>query len=289
MVALDGRQLAPEPPHLVDDAGHLPCGHPGDDVVGAAGLEDQHREHRRELGGRQVVPQPQTQRLGGDQVALAVDPHQVAALLGDPGLPRLVGEVAQRGEHVADPVEGARDGVGPGLDAAAQRRGVAVELEPALAPAGVVLAVRAAVARVRLQLGAQPGDLLVVRGVRALPVRLVRPVGATARRWVHEPVGLAAQGRGEVAAGLRVAAVEVARHPEPRHRRDRRREVDEGQPACLALGRQHVGTRLVTGGARVDHHGVPGELAARHLDDVAGPQRRRGRPAPRRARRPDGP
>ena len=71
----------------------------------------------RELGRVEVVEEPRAQRLGGDEVELGVDPHQAASLLGD----RVAVEVAERVEHLADPVELAGDGVGASFDAAGER------------------------------------------------------------------------------------------------------------------------------------------------------------------------
>ena len=84
------------------------------------------------------------------------------------------------------------DPVRPG-DARDERVVLAREACPALGPAGVLLAVRAAVARVRAQPPAQGGDLGVVRAPRA-----GRP-SAGPCGWVRVPVadgGRAARRRG---------------------------------------------------------------------------------------------
>ena len=63
-------------------------------------------------------------------------------------------------EQVADAVEDARDGVRAVLDPASQRVGVATQPPITLGPSGMLLAVGAAVARMRAQLRAQVADLL---------------------------------------------------------------------------------------------------------------------------------
>ncbi len=95
------------------------------------------------------------QRLRGHQVHVGVDAHQPLAGRGD----LILLEVAKVGEHVADPVELTRDGVGALLDPALEGAGVAGQLVVALGPAGVVLTVGATVAGVGAQLGPQPTDL----------------------------------------------------------------------------------------------------------------------------------
>ena len=174
-----------------------PPGHPrGGGVVGTPRLVDQRGEHGRQPRCVELVPQPLPQRLRGDQVHLVVDPHQGAAAFGDGRLARLTGEVAERREHVTDPVELPGDGVGALLDPALEGLRVAVELEVALRPAGVVLAVRAVVARVCAQLAAEVLDPAVLH--RVVPGRA--PARALARRWRRQVVGAVAQRRGQVAA-----------------------------------------------------------------------------------------
>ncbi len=178
----------------------------------------------------------------------------------------VAGEVAEGCQHLADPVELAGHRVGALLDPPLERAGVAVELVPALGPAGVVLAVRAGVARVVAQLTSQRLDLLLLR-------RRARRARAR-RRWRRgrrgEPVRDVAQSRGQVAAHLGVAGVELPWQPDPRHRRDGRREVDQAQPAGLPFGGQHLRAGAVGGGAApVEHDREAGELAARDLDHVA--------------------
>ena len=215
MVALQRLELRPQPD---DAAEHVPdrtAGHRrGGGVVGTAGLEDQCGQDGRKPGGVEPVPQTGAQRLRDHEVHLVVDAHQHPAAFGDPALPRASGrvllEVAQGGQHVADPVELAGDRVRALLDPASQRAGVPVELEPALGPAGMVLTVGAAVAGMLPQLTAQPGDLVV--RVR----RLLAP--ATRGRRGRQAVGAVPQCAGQVAAGLGVAPVEVARYPHPGHR-----------------------------------------------------------------------
>ncbi len=231
-------------------------------VVRPPGLEDQDRERGRELGRGQLVPQPVPQRLGGQQVDVGVDPHQVPAALGD----GVAVEVLQRDEHLADPVELPGHGVRALLDPATQRLRVAVELEPALAPAGVVLTVGALVAGVRLELGPEPVDLLV--GDRPGRSRAPLAVVAGGRRRGQVVRPRPQCGR-QVTPHLRVAAVEVARHLQPRHRGHRRREVDRRQPSGLPLRGHDVGSRLVPGEAGVDDDREPGELPGRYVDHVA--------------------
>ena len=228
-----------------------------------------------ELGRRQVVPEAVPQRLGGEQVDVGVDPHQVPAALGDV----VAVEVLQRGQHLADPVELPGHGVRALLDATAQRLRVAVELEPPLAPAGVVLAVRALVAGVRLQLRPEPVDLVVGGGPRRAGRALVAVPGGRRRGQVVRP---GPQRGREVAAHLRVAAVEVPRHLQPGQRGDRLREVDHRQPSGLPLRGHDVRARLLAREPGVDDHREPRELAGGHLDHVAGlePGQRRQRLLP---------
>ena len=250
-----------------------PPGHArGGGVVGAARLVDQRGEHGGQTRRVEAVPQTRAQRLGGEQVHLVVDPHQGAAAVGDPRRAVVVLEVAECGEHVADPVELPGDGVGALLDPALQRLRVAVELEVALGPAGVVLAVGAAVARVRAQLPSQLLDPVVLLGSASPSVCPVLPLARGRRGQVVRPV---AQGRGEVAPRLRVAAVEVARDLHPGDRADRGREVDQAQPSGVPVGGEHVGARAVAvgAGAGVDDDRHAGEAAAGHLDHVTGAQR----------------
>ena len=187
----------------------------------------------------------------------------MCALGGDLRVVAVGGEVAQRREDVADAVELPGHGVGAVLDAPPQGRGVLVELEPPLRPAGVVLAVGAPVARVRLELAPQVGDLL-------LPRRRLSGTPLGGRLPAREVPGALPQLVREVAAHLCVAGVEGLGHPHPGQRLDRHGEVDHRQPACLALLGDHVGARPLGRPARVDDDGVPGELAGRYLDDVAG-------------------
>src|SRR6185437_14971442 len=113
-------------------------------------------------------------------------------------------EIAKNGEHRAHPVEGARDRVSTALDALVQPLGLPLKPGVALGPARVVLTVLAAVARVRAQGFAQPGDLAVIGGRRPFAARPLRLLALT-------QTGLAAQGRGQVAAGRRRLVIERLR------------------------------------------------------------------------------
>ncbi len=94
----------------------------------------------------------------------------------------------------------------------------------------------------------------------------------------HQPVRDRAQRRGEVAAHLRVACVELPRQADPCHGGDRRREVDQAEPARLTLGGQHLRTwSVVRRTAAVEHDREAGELPGRHLDHVAAVQVGQGR------------
>ena len=213
---------------------------------------------------------PCADRLGGDEVHVGVDATQVRALLGD----LVAVEVAERGQHVADPVEGARHGVGAVLDPALEGLGVALQLEPALGPPGVVLALGALVARVRLQVGAQPPDLAVGRGVAEGVLLLRTPAPGASKESARD-----AQRVGELTALRRVAPVERLGDPQPPDRLDRDREVHHRQAPGLPVGGHDVGPRLVAAGPGVDHDGEAAELPGGHLDHVAGaqPAERRGR------------
>ena len=78
-------------------------------------------------------------------------------------------------------------------------------------------------------------------GARGVPVLLRGPTGWRRR----EVVGLGAQGGCQVAAHLRVPAVEVLRDPHLAHGRDRLREVDHRQATGLAVGGHDERARAV--------------------------------------------
>ena len=171
-------------------------------------------------------------------------------------------QVAEGCQHLADPVELAGHRVGALLDPPLERASIAVQLEPALGPAGVVLAVRAGMAGVVPEPPSQSVDLILLRR----PARRGRPRRLRGRRR-REPVRDVAQGRGQVAPHLRVAGVELPRQPDPRHRRHRGREVDQAQPTGLPLGGEHLWAGAVGGGT------APGRGPSR--------SRRTCRPGPR--------
>jgi hypothetical protein len=85
-------------------------------------------------------------------------------------------------------------------------------------PTGVLVAIRAAVARVRPDRLAQPGDLGVFRTSVVAPRVPDRTTGV-------EP--LRSQRRGEVSARLRRSRVEPFRQPDPAQRLDRAGKVGE--------------------------------------------------------------
>src|SRR5690606_25109101 len=92
------------------------------------------------------LPRALRDRLGGYQVLLGVDAPQAGPRVRH--LLTVLGEVAQLAEQDADPVEGLGDRVGAPADPPLQVIGLAAQLPPAFGPAGMVLAVRALVARV---------------------------------------------------------------------------------------------------------------------------------------------
>ena len=122
----------------------------GADVVGTPRLEDQRRQGGRQPGRSQAVPHARAQRLRGHQVELGVDPHQPLARGRSPsspsrGSPSVVSTSQTRSNCRATVL----------VRCSIRRRSVRrlpVELEPALRPAGVVLAVGAVVARVLAEL-----------------------------------------------------------------------------------------------------------------------------------------
>src|SRR5690349_16883559 len=123
----------------------------------------------------------------------------------------------------------------------------------------MVLALVAAVARVLLELAAQPVDL--VAGVVAAV-----PAAAAATLWaavlpmlVGEAVdGLLAQGGGEVAPLLRVAAAEPLRDADPAERGDGHLEVHQREATGLAVERHDVRAGPLGAEAGVDHDRVAG-------------------------------
>ncbi len=182
------------------------------------------RPREAQLGRRQALPDAPAQALGGQQVQLGVERAERAVRRSSPRRRR--GSRA-RCSTVADPVERAGDGVG-----APRTRRAAPSVSPlqpvvALGPAGVVLALGAAVARVRPQLG---------RAAAASRRRRPRPTWRAARRARAGPAEPgAAQRGGQVAAAGRVARVERLRDPQPVQRLDRRpgsRPATAGGPAA---------------------------------------------------------
>lgn len=165
----------------------LPHGHLGrDGVVGLSCFEHQRRDACGQFGRGEAFPYAVAEAFAGEQVEFAVQPGEALAVVGDV----VAAEVVELGEEGDDPVEGAGDGVGAAFDAPLQLLGVALEAVVALGPAGMVLALVAAVAGVGADLGAQPGDVAVVGGGGAL---FLVALGV-------DVSGLAAQGGGEVAA-----------------------------------------------------------------------------------------
>src|SRR5690606_40753800 len=126
-----------------------------------------------------------------------------------------------------------RDDVRAALHAAAQSLGLAQQLVVALGPAGVVLALVAAVAGVLPDAPAQLVDLLVLHRVVAHPYRLAQVTVAD----------LGEQGGDEVGALLRRAAVEVPRDADLLQRLDRRRDVARAEPVDLPADGQPVRRR----------------------------------------------
>ena len=193
---------------------------------------------RGEPRGIQVRPQALPQRLGDEQVPLAVD-----ALHGRSGGSErrlaVIGEahVVDSDEDVDDAVEHARDGARARIDLPSHLLDPALQLRVALAPAGVRLAVGAGVARVPLQPAAQVLDLVLA-------------AVADARR------------RGAVGAVQLLEVAELAAEP---------RVLDE-VPAIARHGLRVAGERLlgILHLARETHDGAIGlELRERRLEDLA--------------------
>src|SRR5690606_263193 len=125
------------------------------------------------------------------------DPPQLLTGPGGPDLPVREGlEVAEGVQHVGDAVEGLGDGVGAALDLAQQPVGVPAQRPPALGPAGVALAVRAAVAGVSAQGLANLGDAPFGGAGAAVELDGVPAAAAAGRAVLMQGV---AHGRGEVA------------------------------------------------------------------------------------------
>ena len=223
-------------------------------VLRPAGLVDQRGDDRSQLIGRETVPQPGPQALHDQQVCLVVDPGQLLARRGD----LLAVQVALLLQEQAHRVKDTGDRVGLAFDLALEGVGLRAELGVALGPAQVLLALVAAVHGVLPQLGAQPGERLVVTAGRAAAAR---PLGM-------QPEG--PQRGGEVAAGLRRAGVEVPRHPDPTKR------LDGGGEVCV---RQATGPPVLGDDQRVglsghpqpgvDDDSQPRPAAARYGDDVS--------------------
>ena len=275
MLALERLQVGAEQRHLLGDVERRAIREARRRRVVLAALERQARQDGRELGRVEPVPDPAPQALADQQVELAVEALQAATVRRD----GVAVEVAELVEHVADTVELTGDGVRALLDASTLLLGVALELRVPLGPPGVRLAVGAGVAGVRLERGTQLGHARIGALVRD-PLR--RPVGTVGRVGLPaQPLDAVAQGRREVAPGLRVARVERLRDPHARDRLDRHREVDRTQTTRVAAGGEHERPWSLgrAGDTGVEDDGEPRELAAGHVDDVtrAQPRHRRDR------------
>ena len=95
--------------------GHL-GGKRGTGAVTAAGLVEHRRDHRRQLGRFQPRPRAGAQAFGDQQVALAVDPGQQPAVVGDLRIGGRTLDEAALGEQPDDPVERAGQRIGGGGD-----------------------------------------------------------------------------------------------------------------------------------------------------------------------------
>ena len=192
---LDVLQGGPFAHHNVDGGFQGHARHLGPQpAVLALGLVDQDAGEGGDLGGVQVVEGAQPQGLRNQQVLFAVDPAQPLPVGADGEHSGVGGfQVAVAGQDAADPVEGLGDGVGAALDLADQPVGLLAELPVALGPARVVLAFTAAMARVRAELAAQLGDLLLLVRQGGGAAEVVVP--ARRRRGPVFPEGVPDRGR----------------------------------------------------------------------------------------------
>ena len=139
----------------------------------------------------------------------------------------LAGQVAERLQDQADPVERGRDGVRPRARAGLDAGVLPLEAEGPLGRAGVLLPVGAGVAGVAPLLVAQVLDPGRDLGVGRRPAQ---------RRGAEVDLGEPGpERRGEVAPRRRLLGREVLGHPHPAGHDRRAREVDEGEPADLAV------------------------------------------------------
>ena len=191
MVPLELVEAAPGAHHVGQYVAHAALRQPrGAGVVRVPGLEDS-VDARRQLRRGQALPEPGTQALGGHEVQLGVDPSQ--PLTG--GRDRVAIEIAEHAEDLAYPVELAGDGVRPGLRSLADLLGLTQQAVIALAPAGVVLALVAAVTRVLADSRPQPRDLGVLASSFALAATwpfVVRDPGAVVAARSRRLCGLRA-------------------------------------------------------------------------------------------------
>ena len=187
MLALERVEVGPDarPSRRAPRVTRPPGSRGGAGVVGPAGLEDQRRQRRGQLAPAPGRPRaPRRSALGGD----AGRARCRSASACRPALGDLVAvEVAERGRARRRP--GRTGGRWCWCAARSGARSVSVsrsQLELALGPAGVVLAVGAAVARVRAQL-APRSSLDLARRPPASPPRPPAPRagGGGVRPWVR--------------------------------------------------------------------------------------------------------
>ena len=154
-------EFTPDHHRLLDRLLRATRRHPWGALVGTARLVDKSRQGSGQLRGVEIAPHSAPQRLGRDQVELGVEAFEVVALLRDAKRAGLVtaSEIAQLQEHVADPVEGARNGVGALFHASFERARVSIQLEPTLGPSSVVFPVGTAVTRMLGDRAPQLGHL----------------------------------------------------------------------------------------------------------------------------------
>ena len=160
VLGLDLAEPGPQPGHLLDGGADRAGRDVGGGVLRAAPLVDQGRHGAGQLGGVEAVPDACPQALHDEQIRLAVDPGQLPA----GGRHLVVAQVAQLGEHRADPVEDPRDRVRLALDPAFEGVGLGAQPGVPFAPAQMVLALVAAVHRVPAQRRPEPTELGVVGG-----------------------------------------------------------------------------------------------------------------------------
>ena len=148
MLLLQVVEMAPEPNHRAENIRYTAGWQRRRDcVVRLPRLVAERGQARGELGRLEVVPQSFPQCFGGEQVELGVEPGQPAAGRRDLVAP----QVTHGFQHGTDPVELPGDGVRAGLDSALQLLGLAAQPQPSLGPPGVLLPVRASVARMSTQ------------------------------------------------------------------------------------------------------------------------------------------